>query len=49
MRLLANVATDRRQWTDLPRALLVAVTYDSARALALVVRVGHDVRRRTGR
>jgi len=31
---------------DVPRVWLVAAVYDAARALALVARVGHDVRRR---
>lgn len=49
LRLLTNVPADRRRIVDVPQALLVAATYDTARALALVVRVGHDVRRRAGR
>lgn len=49
LRLLANVPPGRRRLADIPQALLVAATYDTARALALVVRVGHDVRRKAGR
>lgn len=48
-RLLTRVPSLARSPRHVPQAVLVAATYDTARALALVVRVGHDVRRRAGR
>jgi GT2 family glycosyltransferase len=45
-RLLSRVPPSERRWRQLPGACLVAAVYDAARALALVVRVTHDVRRK---
>lgn len=47
-RLLVNRPQGNRRMLDIPQAFLVAATYDTARALALLVRVGHDVRRKAG-
>jgi len=45
-RLLGPVTRWQQRLRLLPQALLVAATYDSARALALLTRVGHDTRRK---
>lgn len=47
--LLSRMPHGRWQPGHVLHAVLVAATYDTARALALVVRVGHDVRRKGGR
>ncbi|MCC7044040.1 MAG: glycosyltransferase [Acidobacteria bacterium] len=49
VRLLSRIPSERRRLQHVPQAILVASVYDSARALALFVRVGHDVRRKAGR
>jgi len=49
VRLLTRIPSSARSLRHLPQAVVVAATYDTARALALVVRVGHDVRRKAGR
>ena len=49
VRLLTRIPASERSLRHLPQAVLVAATYDTARALALVARVGHDVRRKAGR
>ena len=48
-RLLSRMPSSDRNGRHVLEAILVAVTYDTARALALVARVGHDVRRKAGR
>jgi GT2 family glycosyltransferase len=45
-RLLIPVVGWLQRLRELPQAVLVAATYDSARALALLTRVGHDTRRK---
>lgn len=49
MLLLRRIPPAKRRLVHAVQAFLVAATYDTARALALVVRVGHDVRRKAGR
>lgn len=48
IRMLARLPAAAGRLRHAPLAWLVAFVYDNARALALVVRVGHDVRRRRG-
>lgn len=46
VRLFTRVPPGPDRWRQLPAACLVAGTYDAARAMALVGRANHDVRRK---
>lgn len=46
IRMLTRIPVEDGRWRQAPQAWLVASVYDAARALALVMRASHDVRRR---
>lgn len=48
IRLLTRIPSADRRLRHVPQAIAVALTYDWARACALVIRAGHDVRRKAG-